>query len=135
MNRLLLLALCALFSSANLSANDFHPEFPLLDASGELVVETGLPMAVMQTCGACHDTQFIKDSSDHLAAGIFEPGEFDCLKCHSDVDVTRDWTAGTMGPDGVPLIRLNIHKPKDQNCAQCHGIVSNKPGHPADDSQ
>ncbi|MCJ7814434.1 MAG: hypothetical protein MUP31_00125, partial [Xanthomonadales bacterium] len=125
MNRLLLLAFYALFSSANLAANDFHPEFPLLDASGELVVETGRPMAMMQTCGACHDTQFIKDSSDHLAADVFEPGEFDCLMCHADVGVNREWTAGTMRIDGVPLIRLNIHKPKDENCAQCHGIVSN----------
>jgi thiosulfate reductase cytochrome b subunit len=125
MNRLLLLAVCALFYSTSLSANDFHPQFPLLDASGDRVVDSGLPMAEMQTCGACHDTEFIKDSSDHRAAGVFEPGVFDCLICHADVDVNRDWSAGTMGIDGVPLNRLNIHKPKDENCAHCHGIVSN----------
>ena len=77
MNRLLLLALCTLLSSTALFANEFHPEFPLLDRSGALVVDSGQPMDLMQTCGACHDTSFIRESSDHLAAGVFETGEFD----------------------------------------------------------
>jgi len=125
MNRFLLIALCSLFSPSGLLANDFHPEFPLLDASGDLVVDTGQATDLMQTCGACHDTQFIRDSSDHLAAGVFESGEFDCLMCHADVGISQEWTAGSMREDGIPVSRLNIHKPKDENCAQCHGLVNN----------
>jgi len=47
--------------------------------------------------------------------------------CHSDAGDRREWTAGMFRPDGI-LVEgsFNIHKPKDENCAQCHGIVSNK---------
>lgn len=126
MRSFLLVTLFALFSSANLHANDFHPEFPLLDESGNLVVDTGLPLSPMQTCNACHDVGFIVNSSDHLAAGVFEEGELDCLVCHSSVDVNREWAADQLHADGVPLEGLlDIHKPRDENCAQCHGIVDN----------
>jgi thiosulfate reductase cytochrome b subunit len=126
MKRFLLVALFALFSAGSLAANDFHPEVPLLDASGELLVNSGGAFSTMQTCGACHDTTFIEQSSDHAAAGVFEESEMDCLACHSDAGDRRDWSTGMFRPDGV-LIEgaFNIHKPKDKNCAQCHGIVSN----------
>jgi thiosulfate reductase cytochrome b subunit len=126
MKRIQLFACWLCLIPAVLYANDFHPEFPLLDASGAPLVETGAPLSTMQTCGACHDTAFISSTSDHLAAGVFESGELDCLLCHSDVDVNREWTADTMDLEGKPLEGLlDIHKPKDENCAQCHGIVSN----------
>jgi len=127
MKKHLLVSLLALFSAGSLAANDFHPEVPLLDASGELLVNSGGALSTMQTCGACHDTAFIEESSDHAAAGVFDEGEIDCLACHSDAGDRREWTAGMFRPDGI-LIEgaFNIHKPKDENCAQCHGIVSNK---------
>ena len=126
MKRHLLVSLFALFSAGSLLANDFHPEVPLLDASGELLVNSGGALSTMQTCGACHDTTFIEQSSDHAAAGVFDEGEIDCLMCHSDAGDRREWTAGMFRPDGI-LVEgsFNIHKPKDENCAQCHGIVSN----------
>ena len=126
MKRYLLVALFVLFSAGNLTANDFHPEVPLLDAAGELLVNSGGAFSTMQTCGACHDTTFIKQSSDHAAAGVFDEGEIDCLACHSDAGERRDWSIGMFRPDGV-LIEdsFDIHKPKDENCAQCHGIVEN----------
>jgi thiosulfate reductase cytochrome b subunit len=126
MKRQLLVSLFALFSVGSLAANDFHPEVPLLDASGDLLVNSGGALSTMETCGACHDTTFIEQSSDHGAAGVFEESELDCLVCHSDAGDRREWTAGMFRPDGI-LIEgsFNIHKPKDENCAQCHGIVNN----------
>jgi thiosulfate reductase cytochrome b subunit len=125
MKKYLLIALLALMATGSLAANDFHPEVPLLDASGELVANSGLPLSVEQTCDACHDAGFIVESSDHAIAGVFEGGEVDCLVCHSDPGAERDWAAEAFRPDGVLLEgSLNIHKPKDENCAQCHGIVS-----------
>jgi hypothetical protein len=127
MKKHLLVSLLPLFLAGSLAANDFHPEVPLLDASGGLLVNSGGALSTMQTCGACHDTAFIEESSDHAAAGMFDEGEIDCLACHSDAGDRREWTAGMFRPDGV-LIEgaFDIHKPKDENCAQCHGIVSNK---------
>lgn len=126
MKRHLLVSLIALFSAGSLFANDFHPEVPLLDASGELLVNSGGALSTMQTCGACHDTTFIEQSSDHAAAGVFEEGEIDCLMCHSDAGDRREWSTGRFRPDGtLAEDSFNVHKPKDENCAQCHGIVSN----------
>ena len=78
MKKHLLIALLALFATGSLVANDFHPEVPLLDASGELLANSGLPLSVEQTCDACHDTGFIVESSDHAAAGVFDGGEMNC---------------------------------------------------------
>jgi len=55
-----------------------HPTFPLLDESGENVLDTGKPVSTMNTCGACHDTAFIEGHSFHASAGFDEvtnPGE------------------------------------------------------------
>jgi len=125
MKRIFLTAVFIFLAPAYLGANDFHPDFPLLDSAGDLVVETRLPMSAMKTCGECHDAGFIVGTSDHMAGGVFESGELDCLVCHSDVGSGFDWVPGMLRPDGFPLIKLNIHKPKDENCAQCHGIVDN----------
>ena len=126
MKKHMLIMMLGLLFAGNLMANDFHPEFPLLDADGELLVNSPLPMSPRETCGACHDTGFIEDSSDHAAAGVFEPGEMDCLTCHSDTGSDREWTAARFRPDGtLDAGPLNIHKPRDENCAQCHGMAGN----------
>jgi len=59
MKKHLLASLLPLFLAGSLAANDFHPEVPLLDASGELLVNSGGALSTMQTCGACHDTTFM----------------------------------------------------------------------------
>jgi thiosulfate reductase cytochrome b subunit len=126
MKKNLVYFLFAVISTGSAVANDFHPEFPLLDAAGEQLATSGNAMSAMQTCGACHDTSFIEKSSDHAAAGVFESEEIDCLMCHSDVGDRPEWTAGMFRADGIlEEGSLNIHKPKDENCAQCHGLVSN----------
>jgi len=58
------------------TANGMHPEVPLLDTKGNPVIETGLPMSTMQTCGGdCHDTSYIMLGSDHADAGASQLGQ------------------------------------------------------------
>ncbi len=47
-----------------------HPTFPLLDESGENVLETGNPVSTLNTCGACHDAEFIVSHSYHADVGL-----------------------------------------------------------------
>jgi thiosulfate reductase cytochrome b subunit/cytochrome c553 len=200
--------------------NEFHPEFPLLDADGNTVVSSGKPLSTMVTCGECHDTAFIEQSSDHADAGAgmlgkggplqtWEAGpgyyggwdplryaaspldaegeidlvewlkrhgarhvgggpvgslvELNCLMCHSDLgedskardarnsalaggdfawansaqltqrdvlvrsDGQWQWNSAKFLPDGrLQGGLLDIRKPRDENCGQCHGQVSNR---------
>ncbi len=55
-----------------------HPPLYLLDADGESVLASGGPVSPAQTCGMCHDVEFIAGHSYHAALGFdeqFEPGE------------------------------------------------------------
>ena len=195
---------------ADAGANDLHPDFPLLDASGRPVLLSGRPLSTMRTCGECHDAQFIESSSDHADAGAAQIGsggtrhawasgpgyfggwdplrydnpatadgsvdldawllafgarhvgggpasgqvEMDCLMCHSDIteperreqalasgdfawansarlsvrgivvksDGRWQWNPFMFQPDGTLNDGLlEIRKPRDENCAQCHG--------------
>ena len=47
-----------------------HPTFPLLDAGSQNVLESGQPVSTMQTCGSCHDTDFIAEHSFHADVGL-----------------------------------------------------------------
>jgi thiosulfate reductase cytochrome b subunit len=49
-----------------------HPTFPLLDEDGMNVLDSGKPISTMNTCGECHDTDFINDHSYHVSAGLNE---------------------------------------------------------------
>ena len=46
------------------------PTFPLLDADGVNVLESGEPVSTMQTCGACHDAEYIEGHSYHASVGL-----------------------------------------------------------------
>ena len=64
----------ALFSLSSV-ANDLHPEVPLLDVRGNPVVESGLPVSTMTSCGGeCHQTSYIMANSDHADAGASQIG-------------------------------------------------------------
>jgi len=198
------------------TANSLHPEVPLLDAQGVLVLESGLPLSTMTSCGgACHETTYIMGNSDHADAGASQLGqgenlhdwqqgpgyfggwdplaydtdglsatggidleawlmrygarhvgggpvaglvEMNCLLCHTDVAgqalresalsegdfawansaslstlgvLVKDadgwrWNTEKFQPNGaLQEGLLDIRKPRDENCAQCHGIVEN----------
>ena len=56
-----------------------HPVFPLLDADGTNVLESGKPVSTMTTCGGCHDTAFIAANNFHSDVGLetySNPGTF-----------------------------------------------------------
>ena len=206
--------LLAVFSLSS-AANPLHPEVPVLDAQGNPVVDSGLPMSTMTSCGGeCHQTSYIMANSDHADAGASQAGqvqnahdwqqgpgyfggwdplaydtdglnpggdmdleawltrygsrhvgggpvaglvEMDCLLCHTDIDhAARDEALGngdfawansaSLSSLGV-LVKtgeqwqwdssmfeasgalkkglLDIRKPRDENCALCHGIAEN----------
>ncbi len=59
-------------------ASPIHPAFPVLDADGENVLDSGAAVSLGQTCGACHDTAFIEQHSFHADLGLSsltEPGQ------------------------------------------------------------
>ena len=206
--------LTAVFSLP-LAASNLHPEVPILDAQKNLVIESGLPMSTMTTCGGeCHETSYIMANSDHADAGAGQLGqgdkahawqqgagyfggwdplaydtdglsasgemdleawlkrygprhvgggpvaamvEMDCLLCHTSINQSTRETALAEGDfdwaNSAPLSTLevllnqngqwqwdvskfknngslqdgllDIRKPNDENCAQCHGIVEN----------
>ncbi len=47
-----------------------HPPYAVLDAQGRPVIESGQPVSTMQTCGSCHDADFIATHSFHSDVGI-----------------------------------------------------------------
>lgn len=47
-----------------------HPSFPFLDDAGENVLDSGKAISTMNTCGACHDTEFIEQHSFHASLGL-----------------------------------------------------------------
>ena len=214
MNKHFMLLAALMMSGSGAMANDFHPDFPLLDKNGAPVIESGNALSTMVTCGECHDTVFITESSDHADAGeqqlgssglrhewqagpgyyggwnplsydsaFGNTGEIDsdawlkrfgarhvgggpvsdrvemaCLLCHSDLTNQAErelalqqgdfdwansaplsqreilhrthegwqWNPDMFQPDGSlnPGV-LDIRKPRDENCAQCHGQVDN----------
>lgn len=73
---------CTIAGIAIAGTPALHPEFVLKDVNGESVLLTGNPLSTMQTCGSCHDTQFIVSHSSHSDAGLstmntFEPSTLD----------------------------------------------------------
>jgi thiosulfate reductase cytochrome b subunit len=58
-------------------ASPIHPDVALLDADGQNVLESGNPVSTIETCGECHDTEFIASHSFHADLGwsdFTEPG-------------------------------------------------------------
>ena len=52
------------------AASPLHPDFALLDTDGANVLESGEPISTMQTCGQCHDTNYIVSHSFHADLGL-----------------------------------------------------------------
>lgn len=51
-------------------ASVLHPDFALLDADGVNVLESNNAVSTMQTCGQCHDTEFIASHAFHSDLGL-----------------------------------------------------------------
>lgn len=90
----------------------FHPTFPLLDAEGKNVLETGQPVSTMQTCGACHDASFIASHSFHATLGLEELGQPTSGRpWDSSPGLFGKWNPLTyryLSPEGDPLVDLTL---------------------------
>ncbi|HET7144670.1 MAG TPA: hypothetical protein VFI68_11675, partial [Anaerolineales bacterium] len=51
-------------------ASPLHPNFILLDTEGTNVLESNKAISTMQTCGQCHDTDFISSHAFHSDLGL-----------------------------------------------------------------
>jgi len=51
-----------------------HPSFPLLDADGANVLDSGAPISTMNTCSQCHDADFITQHNYHASVGMDDLG-------------------------------------------------------------
>jgi thiosulfate reductase cytochrome b subunit len=51
-------------------ASPLHPTFALLDKSRENVLKSGKAVSTVQTCGQCHDTEFIQSHAFHSDLGL-----------------------------------------------------------------
>jgi thiosulfate reductase cytochrome b subunit len=60
-----------------------HPNFALLDADGANVLESGGSVSTMQTCGQCHDTNFIQSHAFHSDLGLSDYKETKDLNASS----------------------------------------------------
>jgi thiosulfate reductase cytochrome b subunit len=52
------------------AASPIHPPFALLDADGNHVLKSNKPISTMQTCGQCHDAEYIVSHSYHADLGL-----------------------------------------------------------------
>jgi len=65
------------------AASPLHPTFTLLDKNGENVLTSGEAVSTMQTCGQCHDTEYIQQHAFHSDIGL------------SNYQTTKDFNAST----------------------------------------
>jgi thiosulfate reductase cytochrome b subunit/cytochrome c553 len=56
--------------SGSEQTSPLHPPIPFLDENGESVLESGNPVSTINSCGSCHDTDFITKHSFHVSAGF-----------------------------------------------------------------
>lgn len=63
-------ALAAPKAEATPQASGLHPDFALLDANGTNVLESNGAISTMNTCGQCHDTEFIQTHAFHSDLGL-----------------------------------------------------------------
>jgi len=94
-----------------------HPTFPILDADGNHALETGKPISAMQTCGTCHDTDFIASHSAHAEIDGWY-GEWNPIT-YLEPDLAMDkWVreAGWRHVGGGPAEEVGV----EMNCFLCH---------------
>ncbi len=65
-------------SKTRLAPRTMHPPVRLVDRQEDSVLESGKPVSLQKSCGACHDTEYIARHNYHALAGLDEmhaPGE------------------------------------------------------------
>ncbi|GMQ46286.1 cytochrome b/b6 domain-containing protein [Vibrio sp. 10N] len=134
---------------------NLHPNVVLKDANGAAVLDAKQTISSIESCGGCHDVEYIQSHSDHqilwqsdsaftvddyflyplrassLATSTTQPPLLHddklCLTCHTSQQQRVDLDLAQLSPAGeVTHSQLQISKPNNDNCAQCHGIVDNQ---------
>lgn len=138
-----------------------HPNVVLRGAKGDPIEDPERMISSIQSCGGCHDVEYIQNHSDHqslwqqqagftvtdyfrfasenrgatdtaaplqTALSFGDDGSFNddgaCLNCHTNQQQRSDLNLTLLNPKGeISGEQLQISKPKNANCAQCHGIV------------
>lgn len=122
-------------SPVETTASPIHPGYAMLDADGINVLEGGGAASTMQTCGQCHDTEFIVSHSYHADLGLddykasaeswnasegvfgeFDPLTYRYLSAEGDerLDLTTpDWlmSFGWRVPGGGPAVSSRSGQP------------------------
>ncbi len=140
------------FSGFLFAASDMHPDFLWKNLDGHSLAKKGGSLSLKQTCGTCHDVDYIEKHNSHRGE-IGEPAtnqEQNCLACHGSgpLDLESETIQASLNTtnlivkagdsyswnpeashykdkEGVPWYALT--KPVSQNCGQCHsGIPNNK---------
>jgi thiosulfate reductase cytochrome b subunit len=86
-------------ATAQEDTSPLHPVFPLLDVNGENVLDSGLPVSTIHTCGTCHNTEFIATHSFHTDVGLASLSQGKTLENGHTWDLSNgmfgDWNAIT----------------------------------------
>lgn len=86
------------------ASSPIHPTFNLLDEAGAKVLESGKDVSTIQTCGQCHDTDFIQSHSFHSDLG---------LSTYNPSDDSWNASSGLFG-EWDPLTYRYLSEPGDQ---------------------
>ncbi|MBK8988668.1 MAG: cytochrome b/b6 domain-containing protein [Chloroflexi bacterium] len=93
--------------------SSLHPTFPLLDTNGSNVLASGQPISTMETCRACHDTDFIATHSFHADVGLSEFTEVGAVEngrsWDSSPGIFGKWNPLTyryLSPEGDDIVDL-----------------------------
>lgn len=85
-------------------ASALHPNFALLDSNGVNVLENNNAISTLQTCGQCHDTNFIASHAFHSDLGLSD---------YNTSNSTFDTSTGTFG-QWNPLTYRYLSKAGDE---------------------
>lgn len=121
-----------------LTANEFHPDFKLLNTEGQ-PWQQGDELSQAQTCGQCHNNDYIhktlgpyhklqltdEQRLQYQLLGIrpaIKPGDSQCLNCHTGQDTTS-LSEFTDEHGIVDSSRLVLTAPTSEACGNCHEQV------------
>jgi thiosulfate reductase cytochrome b subunit len=114
---IIMLAAGLVYLAAPVQAQEpsIHPTFLLLDENDENVLDSGLPISTMESCGQCHDTEYIESHSLHTDAGLSTmttPGQTSSGRVWDMSDgLFGKWDAGYyryLTPNGDDLLDLGL---------------------------
>lgn len=103
------------------SNSGLHPSYTLRDINGDNVLESGLALSTMRTCGTCHDTDFIAQHSTH-AKQTFEgwnPLTYQTISADTPVSEWLDAVSTRHVGGGLASELVEM------NCFLCHTAAPN----------